>query len=260
MLRFALVGMLALLVVAPLATAQIPPPTEASLVVVVVTHLDGSGWEQGTGFLVSPNGLVLTASHVLAHAVAHPRDTHILALWTAADEQRRYFTATLVCASRLRESESSTYRTFGRDIAVLQLAPVPQGEGWWPWWGFTFSGGSYVWDAADTLPTFTPLPLAAHGPTTGQRLTAPGFDHISAFPRLITAKGTVTKTWTASDGTPLVGLEWTQPTRPGGSGSPLFASDGTVVGMWAWYDLTNATVGTGEGADVLHHPCGSVNL
>ena len=252
--------------IAPLGVlAQSPTdhPEYASIVRIVVTDEGFKSLGAGTGFFVSPDGLALTASHVVYKAFKDPLHTRLLALWSNPEGERMYFKALLVCATELPYDATGNPRevSFSKDVAVVRIVAVPHGEGWYKAWGYSLPGGQYyAWNAQDSLPTFTPLALATHGPQSGQHVRVPGYDHVSALPRLFEALGEIGRSYSARDGAPIFDIHYTQPNQPGGSGSPILADDGTVVGMWPWYDLTNHSLGTGEGVDVLRHPCGEVQL
>lgn len=259
--------LLVFLLIAPvnIASAQSPAdhPEYASIVRIVVTDGVFKSVEAGTGFFVSPDGLALTASHVIYKAFKDPEHTHLLALWSNQQGERVYFKVQLVCATELPYDATRSPRDvpFSKDVAVARIVPVPHGVGWHKTWGYSLPGGyRYDWTAQDSLPTFTPLTLAAHGPQSGQHVRVPGYDHVSALPPLFEAIGEVGQSRSMRDGTPVFDIHSTQPNQPGGSGSPILAEDGTVVGMYPWRDNTDHSLGYGESVDVLRHPCGEVRL
>ncbi len=83
------------------------------------------------------------------------------------------------------------------------------------------------------LPTFHALALDPQGSPSGH-VHSIGYGKVSAFPRLHRSEGTVSRTERASDGTPIIRLDMTQPIQDGDSGAPLFDEHEHVVGIITW--------------------------
>ena len=243
-------------------------PEHASVVAIVTTQ--GSNFRQvyiGTGFLVTPDGLALTVAHV-PYIVTKDPSAHLIVLWVNPEGERVYFMGELVCSNPLPydpTEKNVIVPKYTKDLAVIQIRPVPHNAGWFKTWGYPLPGGQrYDYSARDQLPTFTPLRLATRLPGSGEAVNLPGYSVISALPRPFTATGSIDKTFTGADGTPVFSMKFTNPARGGDSGGPVMdAQNGEVLGIDAWGNKrpgSDATVGAGISVAALHHPCGDVNL
>jgi V8-like Glu-specific endopeptidase len=104
------------------------------------------------------------------------------------------------------------------------------------------------------MPEWPGLRIADHGPHEGELIHATGYGNIS-HPFLSMASGQVDGTLSASDGTPLFGISFMNPSGPGSSGSPVLNTAGEVVGLLAWGDATNRYWGVAQDVSVVRHPC-----
>jgi S1-C subfamily serine protease len=207
--------------------------------------------EAGTAFFIDPGGTALTNSHVVSYASRDPGGFQLLAL-----VGREFYGATIVCASKLAYDPADTAAAaFGRDVAEVKVVPSR----------FLFTRlqwpNSEDWYSAHLtrLPSFPVLALG-RDPAPGDPVRVVGFGRITE--RLIdnpgerwAATGTVSATGTASDGTPVFRVASVNRPRPGNSGSPVLGSQGRVVGMWTWNEMSNFAFGVAIGSSALTAPC-----
>jgi V8-like Glu-specific endopeptidase len=267
-------GLLVLLLLTPMriASGQSPAsdhPEYTNIVGLIPFDRSGHGSFPATGFVVSSEGRVLTAAHVVYRLAQAPTHYRLAVIWVNFQGEREYFVGTVVCSQLLPydPEKGGPVSAYTKDLAVVQIEPVPLTPVlFWPRWPLEISlplpGGlrySYV-AHTDALPAFAPLRLAHYNPHVGERIHVPGYSQISPIPGLFTGKGSVEQTFTGADGSPLFGMFYSNPPRPGASGSPVIDdSDGTVVGLLAWGAKSpgeDQTRGGGVSNAALHHPCG----
>ena len=179
----------------------------------------------GTGFFVDPDGTALTASHVVALAVAKPDAYGLLAI-----VGKEMFNVSVVCATKVDERFIQDALATG-DVARVKLAPFDK-----PFdaVGFTAPNGLPVEIGhahEGSMPTFPTLALSDSVPSEGDEVTVKGFGHISAIPYEWTTRGRVDE---KIDQYHVFSIRSPSPPQPGNSGSPVLNAQGQVVGMMTW--------------------------
>ena len=231
---------------------QWPPASHAQRSSSIVALLDITAPGRGTnvfgsGFLINPDGTVLTNAHVLLGAQRDPDHHRLIALW-----QADWFSASVICTSipgsdpaALDFSQAVHPR---RDIAEVRLAPAldgrvlnVQGRQWRP-----HTGG---------LPAFPALRFALHDPAPGQEVEAVAYDFTAGPPTLTTKRGRVRDLYKASDGTPVIGVHYTTPIEHGASGAPILDLSGDVVGIQTWGSASTPGDGAAIAQSALRTPC-----
>jgi V8-like Glu-specific endopeptidase len=179
----------------------------------------------GTGFFVDPDGTALTASHVVASAVAKPDTYGLLAI-----VGKELFNLSVVCATKVDKSSMQQALVTG-DVARIRLAPFDK-----PFQavGFTAPNGVPIelgHAHEGPMPTFPTLALSDTVPTKGDEVTVRGFGNISAIPYEWTSTGRVDE---KIDQYHVFSIRSPSPPQPGNSGSPVLNTKGQVVGMMTW--------------------------
>lgn len=239
-------------------------PEEGSVFKVVVVdstaNLHGVG--SGTAFIVSPNGVALTNSHVVYRVAQDPSRYRLIALIGQEFGNREWYGASLICSTRLPYDPTKTSDgvPFTKDVAVLKLAPSFLTKRW----GYSLPEGQrYDYEPhSGAMPDFASLRLAAKDPSVSEAVKTTGFSVISPLPRLFGTVGEITRMFSGRDGAPIVEMTFPNPTERGVSGSPILNADGQIIAINAW----GVNVGArgdrawGIAASALRHPCGNVNL
>lgn len=201
----------------------------------------------GTGFFVDPDGTALTASHVVAQAVAKPGAYGLLAI-----VGKEMFNLSVVCATKVDERFIQDALTTG-DVARIKLAPFDK-----PFdaVGFTAPNGLPVEIGhahEGPMPTFPALALSDSTPGEGDEVTIKGFGHISAIPYEWATKGRVDE---RVDQYHVFAIRSPSPPQPGNSGSPVLNAQGQVVGMMTWSGPeTDRTLTWAQTVFALKRPC-----
>jgi S1-C subfamily serine protease len=248
------------LVLAPLASAQndqaAAPASDSVMLLLTITHTpDGVHYRavgRGTAFVVDPQGLALTNSHVVYQAQHDPEH-----YWLLAILNHEFYGARIVCTSRLPydpTKPSTGGIALNRDVAEIALT-----EPTFPFktWGINIAETFNVLAQRHEgpLPTFPSLALstAVH---EGQPITVVGYSHLGPIPELYTLSGQVDRINTLrTDGTPVFTMTFTSPPRPGGSGSPVLDAQGRVIGIFTWYGMYRSDVTTAQSASALTPAC-----
>jgi hypothetical protein len=243
----ALVLTLALLAPSPVLSEEFNP-LDGVFQLVTLTQ-DGRGIARGTAFFVDPNGTALTNSHVV-YRVQHDPEHYLL----LAVVDREFYGVTIVCASPLEVDPFEASRgTVGRDVAVVQL--TPPAFTFTQWGLFPPGGQPQVIAAAHVgpLPRFPVLSLGG-GPQERAQIRVIGFGRPTQSTEKMVATGTITKTATARDGTPVFEIEALERPDRGSSGSPVLDEQNRVVGMYTWNELSRAA-GLAISSTALVHAC-----
>ncbi|HEV2439383.1 MAG TPA: serine protease [bacterium] len=222
---------------------------DATFVLLALTQ-DGRPAALGTAFFIDGDGTALTNSHVVYLARQHPERYRLLAV-----VGREFYSAVLVCASRLAYDPATDTAVVGRDVAEIKLGPSR----------FTFTtyvlGGVERTAHLTRLPAFPALRLGGD-PTPGAAVRIVGFglvaEQVPPTPGVRwTATGTVDDVGAAPDGTPVFRVVSTNGPRKGNSGSPVLDAAGQVVGIWTWNSDENLAFGFAIGSSALARPCGT---
>ncbi len=232
-----------------LRTAAIGAADDISPVFQVVTYETAKVRlvSAGTGFFVDPDGTALTASHVVALAVAKPDAYSLLAI-----VGKELFTLSVVCATKIDERFMQQALVTG-DVARIKLVPFDK-----PFHavGFTAPDGSEVEIGhahEGPMPTFSTLALSDSVPTEGDEVTVRGFGNISAIPYEWTSTGRVDE---KIDQYHVFSIRSPSPPQPGNSGSPVLNAKGQVVGMLTWsVPEVDRTLTFAQTVFTLKRPC-----
>jgi len=236
-----------------LASRGVATSDEANNPAVVAVYASNEAWQtiqSGSGFLVDSRGLVLTNAHLTSAGV--PSFGHLLVIVGA-----EYYMAKVVCQS------TAPADRFGRDVAEVQLAPVDlsilPGQ---PFHSPTLPGDGQpvvaVTPHTAALPGTFPT-LALGGQTrVGDTVSVVGYGDIMGGPVRAqhTFSAQVTQVFSAPDGTKIAAM-----TSAGGrpqaedSGAPVLGRNGSVVGLWTWFDKVNARRSYAQTGDVLRPAC-----
>ena len=246
----AVVLVLALMLDLPLrALGEEVPPLDSVFQLVTMTR-DGKGVARGTAFFIDPSGLALTNSHVVYHA-QHDPDHYILFAFVG----KEFYGAEVVCASTLGVDPIEVAKgPVERDVAEIRLTlPGPA----FRWWRIFAPGDpSQVVATAHLgdLPRFPVLTLG-DGPQEHGQIRVVGYGKSSLVSEKVSVTGTVTKTATAHDGTPVFEIESPQRPERGSSGSPVLDDQNHVVGMYTWNEISSDSAGIAISSPALATAC-----
>jgi V8-like Glu-specific endopeptidase len=248
------------LVLAPLASAQndqaAAPANDSIILLQTITHTpDGVHYRivsYGTAFVVDPQGLAITNSHVV-YMAQHDPDHY----WLLAILNHKFYGARIVCASRLLHDPTKPSPggvTPSRDVAEIALTePAFPFSAWGEHIGKVFNVLARRHEGS--LPTFPSLALG-HERGAGEAIIVPGYSALGPIPELYTLSGHVDRTDTLrTDGTPVFTMEFTSPPRPGGSGSPVLDAQGRVVGIFTWSGQSRSDVTIAQSVRALAPAC-----
>lgn len=228
--------------------AQVPPSASV-FEVVVMERTAGTRGEyhavmSGTAFFVASDGRALTSSHVVYRAYRDPATYQVVAI-----VNREFYGVTVVAASPLPYDPShvtSAGVPMSLDVAQIRVTEVHSS-----FLQMTFGGGVSVYAHSGRLPAFPALRLGSD-PNIGDRVRVLGFGHSnSPVPYEWAAEGAVSSVTQASDGTPIFETTFSRPTEPGDSGAPVLNANNEVVGIWAWHDVGDSSLGTAIGSSAL---------
>jgi S1-C subfamily serine protease len=238
------------------ASSQVSDPFAGIVAIVTVgTQTNkGAGW--GTGFLVSPDGTVLTDSHIIYRAIHDPMRYRLLVI-----SGGEFYAGTVVCSTVLRGYVSgSSNNTPQRDLAVIRLSPS---DFPFPVWTFERGNPALTFHAhTGPLPTLPTLKLADHSPTKGLAVHARGWGGEANAPAQVVSYGYVDHlVRLSSDGTQVFAITQRAPAEHGMSGDAILDAQEQVVGILFW-GPNRGGKGLLWGIDVseLHRPCGEVRL
>ena len=244
------------------AFGQSPASDPAGAIFQLATYArepdkDGNfrGRSSGTAFFITSDGTALTASHVVYRFVQDTITYRLLAI-----VGKEFYDATVICTSKLpydanRSDPNHVGVSFTRDVAKIKVAPTTAFEGRKDTlYLLPKSGERLEWAHAHKadLPVF---PFLTVGGRPDGRVRVIGYGQISALPRQWTSEGSVERTFTGNDGTPLFDVSSPNPAQPGNSGSPVLNDQNEVVGLWTWHYYSRPTVGTAQSNVVLTNPC-----
>jgi hypothetical protein len=211
---------------------------------------DGDFPFAGTAFFTSAEGTALTNSHLVYFASTDPANYRLIGLYRG-----EFFSAVVVCASRLPERPSSDAppSRFGRDVAQIKLEP-------WRTPGISviqFRDGPVYTAHLARLPAFPALRVGGD-PHQGLPVHVTGYgERLGVTPwQQWTTRGVVAAVLKGEDGTPLLRITSTDAPRPGSSGSPVLDEQDRVVGMIAWTSRADLSFSAGIAGSALKTPCG----
>ena len=256
MKRFGIAILLAVLFFAPIAAGQssvsvpaISDPSAAIVAVISVNVDTRSGDWFGSGFLVSPDGLVLTNAHVASHVLLEPTKYRLLVIVGT-----EFYSASVVCSTA-----GSTQGKPQRDIAVLRLAPSD-----FPFTSWVIAKG----DPARTFQAhtgplsqeFPTLSLADHSLVSGEPVIVRGWGSNGGHPiERIVGYGAVDRVTTLQDGTRVFSIREANAVHSvehGVSGSAFLDQQGRVAGQLFWGIKDGSTLWATDASE-LRHPCGN---
>jgi V8-like Glu-specific endopeptidase len=197
---------------------------------------------QGTAFFISSDGTALTNSHVVYPVRTQPMTYQLIAL-----VNKQFYGANLICSTELPEDPMKAHPEgvlTSRDVAEIRLT-APQ----FPFSEFGANNTYYAVAHVGALPEFPALELGANPRVLGYGRVD------SSVPYAWSAQGTVSKTLSAADGTPLLAIRFGRGVEPGDSGAPVLNSLDQAVGILSWMDPADHTLGYGISRVALNPAC-----
>jgi len=179
----------------------------AATVLIVAQQQDG--WaSEGSGFVVSPDGLIATSAHVIDYG----RTREVGVVLDSGTERVRWVTPQMAYCPQAPpvDSERQSTEEAGRDIALLRIA-VSEALSALP-----LGSAAAVSETQDVIAVGFPLGTALDSSGSGP---APSF-----------AKGAVSRIQRGPDGGVIL-VEHSASLEGGNSGGPLVLPDGTVIGV-----------------------------
>lgn len=229
-------------------TSAVPDPAVFELLTMTEEAGQDHSIAAGTAFFIDQDGTALTNSHVVYLAGHDPGRYRLLAI-----VGREFYGAAVVCASALPEAppEPGALVTIGRDVAEVRLTPSA-----FRFQKLAFLHSDVTFTAhVSALPGFSARTLGAD-PKVGDLVRIVGYGvaagHHEEPVEQWSAPGTVSRLENAPDGTPV--FRFVSGNRPGegGSGSPVLAGDGLVVGIYTW---GGSAFGAAISSSVLRRVC-----
>jgi S1-C subfamily serine protease len=188
-------------------TDEVRERLRAATVLIVAQQQDG--WRsEGTGFIVSPDGLIATSAHVIDYG----RTREVGLVLDSGTERVRWTTPQIAYCPPPPPVDSDRQSTeeAGQDIALLRIAvseALP---------ALPLGSASKVGETEDVIAVGFPL---------GTALDASGSGPVPSF-----AKGAVSRIQRGPDGGVIL-VEHSASLEGGNSGGPLVLPDGAVIGV-----------------------------